>query len=81
VPGLSQKAMFGGCWLVNGNLLCGARTDGMLVRLGRENEVSALDIPDVVPMMMRDRRMRDWVRVAPEAWRGNRRTATRAKER
>ncbi|MGH6823717.1 MAG: cold-shock protein, partial [Methylocella sp.] len=30
--GLTEKAMFGGrAWLLNGNLLCGARDDGMLV--------------------------------------------------
>ena len=65
VPGLTQKAMFGGwAWLVNGNLLCGARSDGMLVRLGKENEAWALVIPGVVPMMMRERPMRGWVRAA-----------------
>lgn len=69
VPGLTQKAMFGGwAWLVNGNLLCGARTGGMLVRLGRENEAWALKIPGIVPMMMRGRQMRGWVRAAPEAY-------------
>jgi hypothetical protein len=58
VPGLTQKAMFGGwAWLVNGNLLCGARTDSMLVRLGRENETWAAKIPGVVLMMMRGRQM------------------------
>ena len=37
-PGLAltEKAMFGGvAWLMNGNLLVGARGDGMLARLGR----------------------------------------------
>ena len=35
-PGLTQKAMFDGmAWLVNGNLLCGASDNGMLVRLGK----------------------------------------------
>lgn len=69
VPGLTQKAMFGGwAWLVNGNLLCGARTDSMLVRLGRENEPWALKIPGVVPMTMRGRPMRGWIRAAPEAY-------------
>jgi hypothetical protein len=39
VPGLNQKAMFGGWgWLLNGNLLCGARDDGMLARLGKNND-------------------------------------------
>lgn len=69
VPGLSQKAMFGGwAWLVNGNLLCGARSDGLLVRLGKENEAWALEIPGVAPMMMRERRMLGWVRAAPKVY-------------
>ena len=69
VPGLTQKAMFGGwAWLVNGNLLCGARSDGMLVRLGKENEAWALEIPGIVPMMTRGREMRGWVRAAPDVY-------------
>lgn len=69
IPGLTQKAMFGGwAWLVNGNLLCGARTDSMLVRLGKKNETWALEIPGVLPMMMRERRMHGWVRASPEAY-------------
>ena len=40
---ITEKAMFGGwAWLLNGNLLCGARHDGMLVRLGKGNEAWAL---------------------------------------
>jgi hypothetical protein len=66
VPGLTQKGMFGGwAWLVNGNLLCAARSDGMLVRLGKENEAWALEIPGIVPMMMRGRPMPGWLRAAP----------------
>ena len=69
VPWLTQKAMFGGCaWLVNGNLLCGARSDGMLVRLGKENEAWALKIPGIVPMITRGRQMRGWVRAAPDVY-------------
>jgi hypothetical protein len=69
VPGLTQKAMFGGwAWLVNGNLLCGSRTAGMLVRVGKGNDTWTLEIPGVVPMMMRGRRMHGWVRAAPEVY-------------
>jgi TfoX N-terminal domain len=69
VPGLTQKAMFGGlAWLLNGNLLCGARSDGMLLRLGKENESWALKTPGIAPMMMRERRMQGWVRATPEAY-------------
>ena len=61
--GLSEKAMFGGwAWLLDGKLLLGARDKGMLARIGQENESWALKIPGVIPMMMRDRRMRGWVR-------------------
>jgi hypothetical protein len=69
VPGVTQKAMFGGlAWLVHGNLLCGARSDGLLVRLGQENEAWAVEIPGVVPMMMGERQMRGWVRAAPAVY-------------
>ena len=68
VPGLLGKAMFGG-WalLLNGNLLCGARDDGMLVRLGKDRDDWALAIDRVAPMVMSGRRMQGWVRAAPEA--------------
>ncbi|HXA50467.1 MAG TPA: TfoX/Sxy family protein [Candidatus Acidoferrum sp.] len=64
-PGLTQKPMFGGmAWLVNGNLLCGAREDGMLVRLGKDNDAWALKIPGIAPMVMQGRKMNGWVRAA-----------------
>ncbi|EQD26542.1 hypothetical protein B1B_19545, partial [mine drainage metagenome] len=41
-PGVTDKAMFGGwAWLLNGKLLCGARDDGMLVRLGKGKDTWA----------------------------------------
>lgn len=67
--GLSDKAMFGGwAWLLRGNLLCGARDDGMLVRLGKGNDGWALKLPHVGPMMSRGRPMSGWVRAGPEAY-------------
>lgn len=67
--GLSEKAMFGGwAWLMHGHLLCGARQDGLLVRLGKDNEAWALQLPGIVPMISGSRRMRGWVRVAPEVY-------------
>lgn len=69
VRGLTQKAMFGGwAWLVNGNLLCGARAGGMLVRLGKENEAWALELSGIVPMILGERKMHGWVRASPEAY-------------
>lgn len=69
VRGLTDKAMFGGrAWLLHGNLLCGARDDGMLVRLGKGNEAWALSTPGIAPMTMQGKPMSGWVRAAPEAY-------------
>ncbi|MCA1404564.1 TfoX/Sxy family protein [Ensifer sp. IC3342] len=68
-PGLSEKPMFGGlAFLLNGNLLCGAREDGMLVRLGKGNDDWALALPGIVQMVMGERRMHGWVRAGVEAY-------------
>ena len=61
--------MFGGrAWLLGGNLLCAARDDGMLTRLGADNDGWALKTPGIGPMISRGRPMRGWVRAAPEAY-------------
>jgi TfoX N-terminal domain len=69
VRGITDKAMFGGrAWLLNGNLLCGARDDGMLVRLGKGNDALALSMPGIAPMIMQGRPMHGWVKAAPEVY-------------
>ena len=69
IGGLTEKAMFGGlAWLQNGNLLCGARQDGMLVRLGKGNDGWALALPGVASMIMGERVMEGWVRAGPDAF-------------
>lgn len=69
VSGITSKGMFGGwAWFVRGNLLCGARHDGMLVRLGKGNDASALQIAGVVPMFSGARRMQGWVRADAHAY-------------
>ena len=66
---LTEKAMFGGwAWLLDGNLLVGARSDGMLARLGKANDGWALRLPDVSPMISRGRAMDGWVRAGPIAY-------------
>jgi hypothetical protein len=66
--GLSEKPMFGGlAWLLDGNLLCGARKEGMLARLGKGNDAWALETAGVAPMIMGERIMEGWVRASPEA--------------
>lgn len=68
-PGVTEKSMFGGrAWLLNGNLLCGAREDGMLARLGRDKDGWALALPEIAPMISRGRRMQGWVRAGPAAF-------------
>ncbi|MBY6242665.1 TfoX/Sxy family protein [Methylosinus sp. Sm6] len=68
-PGLAERPMFGGwAWLLDGHLLCGARDDGVLVRLGKGNDQWALAIDGVAPMISRGRALSGWVRVAPEAF-------------
>jgi hypothetical protein len=69
MPGLTEKAMFGGwAWLLNGNLLCGSRTGSMLVRLGKGKDAWALKIPGIIPMILGDRQMHGWVRISPEVY-------------
>ncbi len=68
-PGLSEKAMFGGwAFLLNGHLLCGAREDGLLIRLGKGNDAWALELHDIKPMLSGSREIQGWVRAGPEAY-------------
>lgn len=63
---LRTVKMFGGlAWMLRGNLLCGARHDGVLCRLGKGNDGWTRDIAAAAPMMMGDRRMEGWVRLSP----------------
>lgn len=68
-PGLTEKSMFGGLgFLLHGNLLAGARHGSLMLRIGPDNEAWALKIPGVTPVIMRGRRMKGYVRAAPEAY-------------
>ena len=61
--------MFGGwAWLLDDHLLCEARDDGMLVRLGKGDDGWALEMPDVVPMISRGRQIQGWVRAGSAAY-------------
>lgn len=65
----TEKAMFGGlAWLLNGNLVFGARDAGLLARLGKGNDGWALALPDVEPMISRGREMSGWVRAGPDVY-------------
>jgi hypothetical protein len=65
----TERAMFGGwAWLLNGNLVCAARADGMLARLGKGHDGWALSLPGVAQMISAGRPMAGWVRAGPEAY-------------
>jgi hypothetical protein len=63
LSGVTEKGTFGGwAWLLGGNLLCCARDDGMLVRLGKGRDAWALELDGVATMMSGSRIMHGWVR-------------------
>ena len=65
----TEKAMFGGwAWMLRGNLLCCARTDGLLVRLGKDRDGWALALPGMQRMHSAGRPMMGWVRAGSEAY-------------
>ena len=69
VRGLTEKPMFGGlAWLLNGHLLCGARRDGLLVRLGKGKDSRALAHGGGVLMQMGVNQMAGWVRADARAY-------------
>jgi hypothetical protein len=64
---LKTVKMFGGvAWMWRGNLLCGARQDGILCRLGKGNDGWTRDIAEAAPMVMGERVMEGWVRLSPD---------------
>lgn len=68
LPDLVERPMFGGlAWMWRGHLLCAAREDGLLVRLGKGLDGWALALPGMDPMVMPGRRMAGWVRATSEA--------------
>ena len=67
--GLTEKSMFGGwAFMLNGNLLCCARHDGMLLRLGKGNDSWALALPGVIQMLSGERIMHGWVRANADVY-------------
>lgn len=65
---VTTATMFGGfAWMWRGHLLCAARTDGILFRLGKGNDAWALDLPGITAMIMGGRPMNGWVRAIGDA--------------
>lgn len=67
-PGCVEKKMFGGVgFIVHGNMACGVQGNDLIVRVGAENNDSALSHPFVRPFMaMPGKPMAGWVLVAPK---------------
>ncbi len=65
--GITEKRMFGGVgFLLNGNMLVGVWKDSLVVRLGPEVSVAALEQSHVRPFDITGKPMRGWALVEPE---------------
>lgn len=68
LPGLEQKRMFGGvCFLLSGNMICGAMKTGAILRPGADQHEAALARPGAEPAIMGGRRMGGFVRMGEAA--------------
>ncbi len=60
----TEVKMFGGIgFMLNGHLLAGASTRGLLLRIGQEHARKALAKPGARPMIMHGRTMKDYIYV------------------
>lgn len=66
-PGrVTEKRMFGGItFLMNGNMLCCASKQGLMVRVGKEAEAAALSQPFAQPCLGTGCRMAGFIMVEP----------------
>ncbi|HTT79611.1 MAG TPA: TfoX/Sxy family protein [Stellaceae bacterium] len=63
---IREIRMFGGlCFMLNGNMVAGASRRGLLLRVGKDGQASALARPGVLPMEMAGCPMRGYVFVDP----------------
>jgi TfoX N-terminal domain len=63
---VTEKRMFGGItFLMNGNMLCCASKQGLMVRVGKEAEAAALSQPSARPCLGTGRRMAGFIVVEP----------------
>lgn len=66
-PGYSERKMFGGVgYMLHGNMACGVNGDQLIVRVGKENYLRALENPHAVEFDLTGRPMAGWVSVQPE---------------
>ncbi|QIE53979.1 TfoX/Sxy family protein [Pikeienuella piscinae] len=68
LPGIHEKRMFGGtCFMLEGNMVCGAMKGWAMVRVGKMNEARALAFPGVEHAMPSGRKMAGFVRIHEDA--------------
>jgi TfoX/Sxy family transcriptional regulator of competence genes len=68
-PSLTEKKMFGGVsYLVRGNMACGVHKDELIVRVGADGFVDALNRPGARPFDMTGKPMNGWVMVKPSGF-------------
>lgn len=64
LPGVHEKRMVGGvCFMLEGNMVCGAMKGWAMVRVGKPNEARALALPGVEHAMPSGRKMTGFVRI------------------
>jgi hypothetical protein len=65
---LGEKRMFGGiCFLLNGNMLCGAGKNGYMIRTDPARAADAAALPGGKPVVMQGRTMKGFYWIDPEA--------------
>jgi TfoX/Sxy family transcriptional regulator of competence genes len=65
---MTEREMFGGIgFMIAGNMACGVNGDDLIVRVGPDDYVSALNEAGVSEFDMTGRPMRGWVLVDPAA--------------
>jgi TfoX/Sxy family transcriptional regulator of competence genes len=63
---IREIRMFGGlCFMLNGNMVAGTSKRGLMVRLGKDQQPSALARPGAKRMEMKDRPMEGYIFVDP----------------
>ena len=66
-PNTSERKMFGGiCFMLDGNMLCGAHPKGAMFRVGKALAPEALKIDGVTPMQFTGRPMGGMVDVSDD---------------
>ena len=62
---VTEQRMFGGlCFLLHGHMVTGTFKDAALYRVGKPNHATALALPGVTAMLMRDKVMAGFVTLA-----------------